>query len=252
MRCDAGHSFDLAREGYVNLLLAHQRRSRRPGDSDEMIAARRRFLATGAYDPLTDALARLVSGEAPRTVLDVGCGDGRHTRRLDAGVVAGVDVARRAVALAARADRAGWYAVASAADLPLAGASVDVAVDVFGPVIPAELARVVRPGGAVVAAHPGPGHLAALRALVYADARPHDVKPPLRAAPDWFESAGWETVTFPVVVSDAAVLTDLFAMTPYRWHAPPDMAERLADATREPFTTAAEVVITTYRRRGRP
>jgi 23S rRNA (guanine745-N1)-methyltransferase len=252
LQCDAGHSFDVAREGYVNLLLAQQRRSRRPGDSDEMVAARRRFLATGAYDPLTDALARVVAGEGPGAVLDVGCGDGRHTRRLEASVVAGVDVSRRAVALAARAHASGWYAVASAADLPVATASVDVALDVFGPVVAAELARVLRPGGAVVAAHPGSGHLAALRALVYADARPHDVKPPLRDAPEWFETAGSEAVTFPVVVADAAVLADLFAMTPYRWHAPPDMAERLADAARRPFTCAADVVITTYRRRGRP
>jgi 23S rRNA (guanine745-N1)-methyltransferase len=251
MRCAAGHSFDVAREGYVNLLLARHRRSRRPGDSDEMIAARRRFLATGAYDPLTSALAQLMASEAPGVVLDVGCGDGRHTRGLEAGVIAGADVSRRAVALAARAHRSGWYAVASAADLPVATAAIDVGLAVFGPVVPAELARVVRPGGAVLAAHPGPSHLAALRALVYADARPHEVKPPLRDAPEWFEPAGAERLTFAVVAADAAVLTDLFAMTPYRWHAPPDMAERLADAAREPFATAADVVITTYRRRSR-
>ena len=251
LRCDAGHSFDVAREGYVNLLLAHQRRSRRPGDSDEMVAARRRFLATGAYDPLTDALARLVSAEEPHVVVDVGCGDGRHTRRLEAPVVAGVDVSKRAIALAARAHRAGWYAVASAADLPLGAASVDVVVEVFGPVVAAELVRVVRPGGAVVMAHPGPEHLAELRALVYADAHAHEVKPPLRGVPEWFETVGSETLTFPVVVADRAVLADLFAMTPYRWHAPPAIAERLAEAP-HPFTTAVDVVITTYRRRVRP
>jgi 23S rRNA (guanine745-N1)-methyltransferase len=251
LRCDAGHSFDVAREGYVNLLLAHQRRSRQPGDSDEMVGARRRFLATGAYDPLTDAVARLVSAEAPGVVLDVGCGDGRHTRRLDAPVVAGVDVSKRAVALAARAHPAGWYAVAGAADLPVAAGSVDVVVDVFGPVVAGELVRVLRPGGAVVAAHPGPRHLAELRALVYADAHPHEVKPPLRGVPEWLETVGSEAVTFPVVVAERALVADLFAMTPYRWHAPPDMAERLAEAP-QPFPTAADVVITTYRRRVRP
>src|ERR1017187_37490 len=66
--CPAGHSFDVAREGYVNLLLAGQRRSRQPGDSTEMVNARRRFLATGAYDPLSAAVAQAVAGERPCVV----------------------------------------------------------------------------------------------------------------------------------------------------------------------------------------
>jgi 23S rRNA (guanine745-N1)-methyltransferase len=256
LACGAGHTFDLAREGYVNLLLAGQRRSRRPGDSDEMVDARRRFLATGAYDPLTAAVARAVSAAEPAgLVLDVGCGEGRHTRGVAAvltTMVAGVDVSKRAVALAARAHPEGRYAVASAGDLPVGPSTVDVGVDVFGPIVAGELARVVRPGGTVVAAHPGPGHLEAIRSLVYTDARPHEVKAPLRDAPQWFETIGSETVTFTVVVSDGALLADLFAMTPYRWHASPDIAARLADAARRGFVVGAEVVITTYQRTTRP
>ncbi len=250
--CGAGHTYDIAREGYVNLLPAGRRRGRRPGDSDEMVDARRRFLASGAYEPLTDALVRLVSAHAPRLVLDVGCGEGHHTRRLQAPVVAGVDVSKRAVALAARAHHDGWYAVASAATLPVATSAVDLALDVFGPVAAAELGRIVRPGGAVVAAHPGPGHLGSLRALVYADPRPHAVKPPLRAGAEWFETIGSERVTFPVVIDESALLADLFTMTPYRWHAPPDMPERLAAAAGGRFTAEADVVVTSYLRTGGP
>ena len=138
-----------------------------------------------------------------------------------------MDVARTAIDLAARSHPSGFYAVASAADLPLADGSVDVAVLVFGPVFPAELARAVRPGGAVVAVHPGPRHLESVRALVYAEARPHEVKGPLRAAPEEFAEVGAETVTFPVVVPDVGLLRALFTMTPYRWHAPPDIGARL-------------------------
>jgi 23S rRNA (guanine745-N1)-methyltransferase len=247
--CPAGHSFDVAREGYVNLMISGQRRRRQPGDSQEMVSARRRFLATGAYDPLTAAVAGAVSLERPDVVLDVGCGEGRHTRALTAPLVLGIDVARAAVAAAARADSAGWYAVASAADLPLADAAIDVAVDVFGPVDAAELARVVRPGGVVVTAHPGPDHLAALRALVLPDAGPHEVKPPLRAAGEWFSPTGSQDVTFAVAVPDAASLRDLFAMTPYRWHGSPEIDERLAQAASGRFETVADVRLTTYRRK---
>jgi 23S rRNA (guanine745-N1)-methyltransferase len=253
LACAGGHSFDVAREGYVNLLVGGRRRSRTPGDSAEMVAARRRFLATGAYAPMSGALAGAVAALGPGTLLDVGCGEGHHTRAVAAALppsalVLGIDVAKPAVAAAARAHREGWYAVASAADLPLADGRVDVVLDVFGPVMPEELARVVRPGGAVVAAHPGPDHLEELRRLVYERAQPHEVKPPLRHASDSFEAVGSEEVRFALAVTDAGALGDLFTMTPYRWHAPPDMGGRLADAAAAGFETVADVRITVYQR----
>ena len=157
-------------------------------------------------------------------------------------------VAKAAVAAAARAHPGGQYAVASAADLPLQDAAADVAVDVFGPVAAAELARVVRPGGTVVTAYPGPAHLAGLRSLVYGDARPHELKPPLRGAGEWFTASGSTSVTFAVVVADVPSLSDLFAMTPYRWHAPPDIDARMAAAVSPRFETVADVRVTAYRR----
>jgi 23S rRNA (guanine745-N1)-methyltransferase len=247
--CPAGHSFDVAREGYVNLLLSGQRRSRQPGDSPEMIGARRRFLGTGAYDPLSASIARAVAAARPTVVLDVGCGEGRHTRSVIAPAVLGVDVAKAAVAAAARAHPGGSYAVASAYDLPVQDASVDVAVNVFGPVSAAELARVVRPGGVVVAAFPGTGHLEQLRSMVYPDPRPHAVKPPLRDADEWFVQTASLSVTFTLVVTDVAALRDLFAMTPYRWHAPRDMDDRIAAALSPRFETLADIEVATYSRK---
>jgi len=246
--CPAGHSFDLAREGYVNLLL---RRSggHQPGDSAEMVSARGRFLASGAYDRISVAVAEAVSSIRPSVLVDVGCGEGHHTRRLDSVAILGVDVSKTAAAVAARSHPAGSYAVATASALPLHARSVDAAVIIFSPTFAEELARVVRPGGVVVTAHPCPNHLATLRELVYERARPHEVKPPLRGAEEWFDEIGSVTLRFPVVVSDVAALRDLFAMTPYRWHGPRDIDERLKEATRRPFATSADVRVTTFRRR---
>jgi 23S rRNA (guanine745-N1)-methyltransferase len=233
----------------VNLLLAGQRKRRPAGDSAEMVKARKRFLASGAYDPLTSVLAQVVADENPALVLDVGCGEGRHTRGLTARMVLGVDVAKPAVVEASRAHPLGWYAVASVEDLPLGDATVDLVLDAFGPVAAVELARVVRPGGMVVAAHPAPAHLQGLRSLVYGDApRPQEVKPPLRNAGEWFTVLGTELVTFPIVTSDSAQLNDLFAMTPYWWQATPEVHARLAAAASRPFETVADVHVTTYRR----
>jgi 23S rRNA (guanine745-N1)-methyltransferase len=250
--CPLGHSFDVAREGYVNLLRAGQRRRRQPGDSPEMVQARKRFLASGAYDPLTTVLAQVVADQQPALVLDVGCGEGRHTRGVTAPMVLGIDVAKPAVVEASRAHHGGWYAVASVEDLPLGDATVDLVLDVFGPIAPIELARVVRPGGTVVAAHPGPAHLEGLRSLVYGVDRPHEVKPPFRDALEWFTVARTEVVTFPVATSDPAQLNDLFAMTPYWWQATPDVHARLAAAASRPFDTVADVRVTTYQRTFRP
>jgi 23S rRNA (guanine745-N1)-methyltransferase len=214
-----------------------------------MVSARGRFLASGAYGPISVAVAEAVSNIRPSVLVDVGCGDGHHTRCLDAASVLGVDVARTAVAVAARSHPAGWYAVGTANALPLHEHSVDAAVSIFSPTFAEELARVVRPGGVVVTAGPGPGPLATLRALVYERARPHEVKPPLRGAEEWFDEIGSVTLRFPLVVTDIAALRDLFAMTPYRWHAPRDIEERLTEATRRPFASSADVRVTTYRRR---
>lgn len=246
--CGRGHSFDVAREGYVNLLVAARRRSRQPGDSAEMVAARRRFLATGAYDPMTEKLAGVVASRHPAVVLDVGSGEGRHTRAIAASLILGLDIAKPAVAAAARAHRQGWYAVASAADIPLDDASVDLAVNVFGPVEAVELARVVRPGGWVVAAHPGADHLTEIRALVYDEPRPHEIKPPLRNSADWFTQVGVTRICFPVAVAGPEQLLDLFAMTPYRWHAARETHRHLAAAARACFTVTADIQLTLYER----
>ena len=235
----------------MNLLSVQRRRSREPGDPREMVAARRRFLASGAYDALTSALAAMVAEKRPAVALDVGCGEGRHTRNLAAPLVLGIDVSKAAIAAAAKAHPLGWYAVASAAELPLSDASVDVALYVFGPVVEGELARVVRPGGWAVVAHPGPGHLSEVRKLVYSDAWPHEVKPPLRNAQDTFMETDRARLVFTVGIADLHQLEDLFAMTPYRWHADQGIHERIAQAFSPGFRASADILITTYRRTDR-
>jgi len=250
--CAAGHSFDIARQGYVNLLAGAGRR-RAGGDSTEMVAARRFFLATGAYERISDhvnhEVARALTAAAEyATVLDVGCGEGYYTRRLGAALadtarVCGVDLAKPAVAAAAVSDPTGLYAVASAFDLPLPPASADVVINVFGPIAPEELARVVRPSGSVVIVHPGPRHLFALRELVYEQAAPHEPKNPLRAVPDWFRPAGTVTVAYPLSLTAGETAQQLLAMTPYRWHAPRHIEDRLAT-----LETEVDVMISSYRR----
>ena len=82
LRCAAGHSFDVARQGYVNLLTVSQKHSKSPGDTREQVQARRAFLAGGYYRPIAETLCRLAAPLGPDTIVDAGCGEGYYLAAL--------------------------------------------------------------------------------------------------------------------------------------------------------------------------
>ena len=149
-RCVQGHCFDVARQGYVNLLTVTQKHSRHPGDTREMVAARRAFLDAGWYAPIAKTLADLVRRFCPaaEAVLDAGCGEGYYLSQL--GWVPerwGIDISRDAVRYAAARDRSAHWLTATAAHLPFADGGFDCVLSMFALTAGAEFARVLRPGG---------------------------------------------------------------------------------------------------------
>src|SRR5690606_36977599 len=182
-RCASGHSFDIAREGYVHLLPVQRKRSRDPGDSKAMVAARRRFLVRGFYQPIAAAVCRTVLGEpAPEGTihcLDAGCGEGHYLRALAAEAgdqwvlsLAGLDISKWAVQAAARQARRITWLVGSNAGLPVQPASLDWLLCLFGFPVYGEFARVLKPGGQLLMVDPGPDHLRELREILYPSLRP--------------------------------------------------------------------------------
>ena len=157
LRCGAGHCYDLARQGYVNLLRTNRSKDKRHGDDKRMVAARTAFLDAGYYAPLRDAIAaaatEYTSGDAG--VLDAGCGEGYYTAHVlhtlqaqgASPSVCGVDISRDALICAHRRAPELTLAVASIAHLPVADASCDLVLNVFAPHDAAEFARVLRPQG---------------------------------------------------------------------------------------------------------
>ena len=134
-----------------------------------MAAARSAFLSKGWYAPLRDALCKLsvsLTGDAP-AVLDTGCGEGLLHRRvyhalLDAGkvpTVAGTDISKPILRLAAKREKNIQFAVASSYHLPVADASIDLLLNCFSPLALEEFRRVLRPGGHFLYVVPGPDHL---------------------------------------------------------------------------------------------
>jgi 23S rRNA (guanine745-N1)-methyltransferase len=250
VRCPLGHSFDRAREGYLNLVIGGRKKGRAAGDSAAMLQARRAVFAAGHYQPVLDAVAGTVAESAPGgVVLDAGCGEGSYLARL--GEVApsterwGIDIAKAAVRLAARRDRSGGFAVASAYALPVAGGTVDAVMSVFSPRPFAEFGRVLRARGVVVAASPGRDHLAGLTDLVYGRHREHDERPHAAEDPQLpLAPAHRSRVRYSLALDEPASIANLLQMTPYYWHAPPDRRAAIADL--ETLETIVDVIVTVH------
>ena len=260
VRCAAGHRFDLARQGYLNLL-----RGPPPAHADtaEMVAARERFLAAGAYRPVADALLNAVraglavvepEGDgAPPTLLDCGAGTGYYTAALLDGVGGRAVALDISAAAARRAARAHPRLAAVVADgwgtLPLHDASVDVVANVFAPRNPAEFARVLRDGGLLAVVTPLPDHLLELRtALGLLDVEPDKQERLADALTGRFAPLASEQVRYPVAWTRSA-LVDLVAMGPNAFHhSPAELAAGVAGLP-DPWPATVAVAVSTWVRR---
>jgi len=169
--CQNGHSFDLAREGYVNLLRGGRRRPAAGGDSSAQLGHRRSFLDAGYFDSITSAIARHVqhTGEKPQCgcwhVLDGGFGTGHQLAQIETAlslpaIGLGLDISQDAARHAARRWPRLAFAVADLwAEWPVKDVAIDVVISIFAPRNLPEAARVLRPGGWIAVAYPGPEHL---------------------------------------------------------------------------------------------
>lgn len=231
--CPAGHSFDRAAEGYVHLMTAAQMRSRSPGDSPEMVRARRSFLDSGSYDFLADVLAEVLAERLrPGDVLfDAGCGEGHYTRRITDRLAqrgipvhpTGLDISKTAVRMAARRMPQGEFCVGSIYRMPLRDASVHALLNVFSPLCPQENVRVLVPGGSFVYVVPAARHLYELKALAYPEPyenveRDEDYEGFVRVCTRTAERE---------LKLSGPQLRDLFAMTPYFWRTPKEGVRRV-------------------------
>jgi 23S rRNA (guanine745-N1)-methyltransferase len=245
--CEDGHSFDVAREGYANLLVTHQRRAREPGDSARMLQHRRAFLDGGWYAPLAEHLASAYAhGDA--SVLDAGCGEGYYTRDWP-GRLSAVDIAKPAVRMAARrsASETKHYAVASVYDLPVVDGSIDVVVSVFAPLHSPEFERVLAPGGVVVTVTPGPDHLAGLKAALFATPETHPDTGPFEregAATALVPTGPTTRIRYEIDLPTPAAIADLVGMTPYAWYV--DGATRGAVAAAGSLSTPVDFLVSAY------
>ena len=217
LRCAEGHSYDVARQGYVNLL---GRAAPPNADSPTMLEARARFLATGQYLPVADAVAARVGGA--RRIVEVGAGTGWYlARALDASPAAEGLATDVSVAAAKRCARAHPRMDAVVADtwvgLPVQDGAVDLVLCVFAPRNPAEFARILAPGGRLVVVVPRAHHLGELRAdYGLLDVAADKAEALVGSLPGW-RLAALETVERRLELTSDEV-ADVIAMGPNAFH----------------------------------
>jgi 23S rRNA (guanine745-N1)-methyltransferase len=247
--CAKGHSFDVAREGYVNLLPVQHKHSREPGDAADMLKARREFLNAGYYQGLREAVLNLLAPLQAHSLLDVGCGEGYYTGAFTtiATDITGLDIAKPAIQLAARRFQGITWLVGSGAVLPIADASVDIVCSLFSQLHIDEMVRVLRPGGHVLVVTPASDHLHAVRAALFEEVRLHEPGKFIAGFEERFELRSREEVRFPLNLTQHS-LQQLLLMTPYVWKAKPEKREALEAS--ESFDTNAAFTLLLFRKGG--
>ena len=245
-RCGNGHSFDLARQGYVNLLPVQQKRSLNPGDTREQVLGRRAFLETGCYEPISNTLnetAKELGATGP--ILDVGCGEGYYSARLAEALDAeltGLDISKEAVRCAAAKYKGPQWLCGTAAHLPVETGSAGVVTSLFALTMAEEFKRVLRPDGYFFQVLAAEDHLLGLKSIIYPELKFKE-KNTVPEVPG-FELVKSVPIRFTFTVEGEQV-QNLLGMTPHVFRITKEGAARLA-AT-ETLTDTASAVLNVYR-----
>ncbi len=245
--CAHGHSFDVARQGYVNLLTVDQKHSLHPGDTREQVRSRRQFLEGESYAPIVATLTETakslsLSGE----LLDVGCGEGYYAARLGKMLgmhVTGLDISKEAVRYAAGKYKNAQWLCATASHIPVTDESVDLLTSLFALTVPEEFHRVLKTGGIYFQVLAAQDHLLGLKNIIYdhLDLREKDSTPEIPG----FQRLKSVPIRFSFTVEGEQV-RNLFSMTPHVFRVNRAGVERLENT--KILTDTASCVLNVFRR----
>ena len=239
-RCGRGHSFDVARQGYVNLLPVQQKRSLHPGDTREQVLSRRAFLETGSYGPIVEAVKTAAAGHSG-PILDVGCGEGYYAVRVAeflGAELTGLDISKEAVRCAAAQYKGHRWVCGTAAHLPIGDKSVGVLMSMFALTMPGEFKRVLKPDGLYFQVLAAQDHLLGLKDIIYPKLKLKE-KDSIPELPG-FTLVKTVPIRFTFTVTGDQV-RNLLSMTPHMYRISKEGAERLA-ATKTLTDTASAVL----------
>jgi len=232
LTCPQGHSYDIARQGYVNLLPVQQKKSREPGDSKEMIAARKRHLDAGFYAPIATRLAELSVSHSQQgamtSCLDAGCGEGYYLsfyadyleQKKRGGVyLTGLDISKAAIIAAAKRQSDITWVVGNSQHAPVMSSSVNLIWSVFGFHHLHGFRNMLCQNGKLIMVEAGPQHLIEIREIIYSHVRQTE-----SVSQKEFDASGFcqidrQTLTYQTAPLSSDQLADLLLMTPHLFRA---------------------------------
>lgn len=245
-RCENRHSFDIARQGYVNLLPVQQKHSLHPGDTREQVLARRAFLNQGFYRPIVDALIDAAAEfGCTGPILDVGCGEGYYSSRLADALNAellGIDISKEAVRCAAGAYKNASWVCATASHLPVRDHSIQLLTSLFSLTLPEEFHRVLSKDGFFFQVLAAQDHLLGLKSIIYPELflREKDSVPELPG----FALVKSVPIRFTFTV-EGSMVQNLLCMTPHVYRISWEGAQALEQTAT--LTDTASCVLNIYR-----
>lgn len=219
--CPNSHSFDVAKQGYINLLPVQNKRSKEPGDSKQMVAARREFLDLGHYRIISETLAEIIdknNSAGSISCLDAGCGEGYYLHSLAELLsqplyAVGVDISKWAIQAACKRNQQITWLVASNASLPVESNRLDFVFCLFGFPVYEEFRRVLKPQGKLIMVDPNEQHLYSLRQVLYPNIQPKEKV--VKQVPQGFSQLDSISITHDFTLTTAKAIEQLALMTPH-------------------------------------
>ncbi|WP_019027705.1 23S rRNA (guanine(745)-N(1))-methyltransferase [Colwellia piezophila] len=246
-RCENKHSFDQAKQGYVNLLPVQFKHSKEPGDNKAMVQARRAFLDKGYYQPLLNSMLALYNkyGDKSAAVFDAGCGEGfyTHQHKTEHNSVYGVDIAKETIKIAAKRHQDCFFSVATLSDLPFSDGGFGWLYSVYAPILENEFSRILQDQGYLLTVTPADNHLFELKSLIYRQATKHDTS---KQAIEQLTLVEEQRLNYPMNFENSEDVLNLLAMTPFAFKASDEVLEQLRQL--KLFSCQADFVLRLYQK----
>ncbi len=246
-RCVNKHSFDKAKQGYVNLLPVQFKHSKEPGDNKAMVQARRAFLDKGYYQPLVDSMLALYKKYADKSaaVFDAGCGEGfyTHQHKNEHNRVYGADIAKETIKIAAKRYQDCFFSVATLADLPFNDRKFGWLYSVYAPILETEFTRILEDNGYLLTVTPADNHLFELKSLIYRQANKHDASKQVIEQLTLIEE---QRLNYSMDFTNSSDVLNLLAMTPFAFKASEALMNQLQQLKQ--FSCQADFVLRLYQK----
>jgi 23S rRNA (guanine745-N1)-methyltransferase len=252
--CTNNHSFDLSRQGYVNLTTgAHLTKY-----DKALFEARKTIIESGFFNPVLENITNLITKQLEdkpeAAIIDAGCGEGSHLstilQELQKNVTGvGIDLSKEGILAAAKDHPGNIWAVADLANCPFADEQFDVIINILSPANYAEFSRLLKPGGLFLKVVPENDYLKELRAIFYDDAAREQESDPTARVAEHFGAVKTERITYGFPL-DQELLANLIRMTPLTWGASEEKVHEALRIGIPSITIDFTIIIATRRNEG--